>query len=408
MTTLRTTSGKVKVTSAVSANGINSRYQFLSLDLAEPNLGVPPVSGYILASTTDGTRSWVQTFMGLQGPQGSNNGPPGPQGPLGPQGADNGPPGPQGPGGGTGPTGPTGPGGPPGPQGPNGAPGPQGPVGPKGDGGNQGTVGEGIQGPPGAQGPLGPQGPQGATGPKGDGGNQGTTGVGLQGPPGPQGPLGPTGNNGDQGAPGSDGPGGPPGPQGPIGSPGPQGPIGPTGPAGPVGNTGPNGTGGPPGPQGPIGAPGPPGTGSTDISTTASSATNYLVGVGAVGSSQPARACTSVYMSSSVLYATDFIIPSDSKLKINVEELDDALASVLQMNGARYNWNDVAKKLGYGDDAKQIGVIAQDIANVYPEIVETNNKGYLNVKYDRLAAVLIQAIKELNQKVVELQKKVGE
>ena len=144
------------------------------------------------------------------------------------------------------------------------------------------------------------------------------------------------------------------------------------------------------------------------LAAAASAATNYLIGVASIGPTESAKACSSVYMSSSVVYASDFIIPSDARLKINVDLLDDALTNVMQINGARYNWNDVAKKLGYGDDTRQIGVIAQDIANVYPEIVETNNKGYLNVKYDRLAAVLIQAIKELNKKVIELQKKVGD
>jgi len=404
----RTTSGRVKVVSPVTANSVTSRYQFLSLDLAEPNLGIPPVSGYILQSTTTGQRSWVQGFSGLQGPQGSDNGPQGPQGPLGPQGPASGPQGTTGGPGPTGDTGATGPGGPPGPPGPQGPSGPQGPIGPPGNTGVQGVTGVGQQGPLGPQGPVGAQGVQGPTGPEGNTGVQGSTGVGLQGAPGPQGPIGPPGNTGDPGPTGNEGPGGPPGPQGSIGAPGPQGPRGPQGPVGPSGSNGSNGSNGLQGPQGPVGPPGPPGAASTNISTTPDGATNYLVGVGAVGSAQSAKACTSVYMSSSVLYASDFIIPSDSRLKIDVEELDNALQNVLTMNGARYTWNDIAIKLGYGDTSRQVGVIAQDIANVYPEIVETNNQGYLNVKYDRLAAVLIQAIKELNQKVVELQKKVGE
>jgi hypothetical protein len=263
---------------------------------------------------------------------------------------------------------------------------------------------------------VGPPGPQGASGGTGPGGPQGATGVGAQGPIGPTGPQGATGSNGDGGAPGNDGPAGPPGPTGPTGPTGPPGSSvqgitgangtqGPTGPPGSSvqGTTGANGTQGPAGPPGPQGA-----TGGSAINATADAGTNYLVGVGAVGSAQSAKACSSVYMAASVLYASDFIIPSDARLKINIEELDGALSNIMTMNGTRYNWNDIARKMGYGDDDKQIGVIAQDIANVYPEIVETNKHGYMSVKYDRLAAVLIQAIKELNQKVVELQKKIGE
>ena len=47
----------------------------------------------------------------------------------------------------------------------------------------------------------------------------------------------------------------------------------------------------------------------------------------------------------------------------------------MTLSGASYRWNDVAQRLGYGDDSRQVGVIAQEIANVYPEIVETNNLG---------------------------------
>ena len=404
----KTSSGRIKLTDAVTANGVSSRYEFLSLDLAEPNLGVPPISGYILQSTTTGERSWVQGFAGLQGPQGSDNGPPGPQGPPGPLGGPpgpQGPPGPSGPPGATGDTGATGATGATGPTGPTGGVGPQGPTGPEGP---PGASVQGITGAEGLQGPPGPPGPQGPTGAQGGQGLQGATGVGAQGPVGPAGPPGGTGPTGDTGATGADGPTGPTGPGGPPGGPGPAGPEGPPGPPGPSG-TGPTGPPGPPGPPGTsiTGPPGPPGP-STTIDATADAGTNYLVGVGAVGSAQTAKACSSVYMSASELYASDFIIPSDARLKINIEELDGALHNIMTMNGARYNWNDVAIRMGYGDNDKQIGVIAQEIANVYPEIVETNKHGYMSVKYDRLAAVLIQAIKELNQKVVELQKKVGE
>ena len=52
-----TLGGKVKVVSPTDVSA--DRYDFLSLSQAEPNLGVPPTNGYVLASNTDGTRSWV-------------------------------------------------------------------------------------------------------------------------------------------------------------------------------------------------------------------------------------------------------------------------------------------------------------------------------------------------------------
>lgn len=53
----RLLSGKVKVTSPTGVS--TDRYQYLKLEEAEPNLGVPDQSGKVLASSSDGTRSWV-------------------------------------------------------------------------------------------------------------------------------------------------------------------------------------------------------------------------------------------------------------------------------------------------------------------------------------------------------------
>ncbi len=108
--------------------------------------------------------------------------------------------------------------------------GPQGPAGPQGPEGPQG-----LEGPPGSQGPQGPVGPQGPEGPTGPTGPQGPTG--SQGPPGPEGPQGPAGPQGLEGPTGPQGPEGPVGPQGPQGPPGSEGPQGPQGPQGPAGDT---------------------------------------------------------------------------------------------------------------------------------------------------------------------------
>jgi hypothetical protein len=58
------------------------------------------------------------------------------------------------------------------------------------------------------------------------------------------------------------------------------------------------------------------------------------------------------------------------------------------MNGVKYDWKD-------GHNKSSIGVIAQDMEKIVPEVVITNNQGLKTVSYGNLIAVLIEAIKEL-------------
>ena len=102
-----------------------------------------------------------------------------------------------------------------------------------------------------------------------------------------------------------------------------------------------------------------------------------------------------------VAYSTS--IASDAKLKDNVETLEGCLDKVCQMRGVSYTWNDQSSK----DGVEDIGVIAQEMAEIYPEVVTEadglNGKDpHLTVDYARLTAVLINAVKELRAEVKEL------
>jgi len=92
---------------------------------------------------------------------------------------------------------------------------------------------------------------------------------------------------------------------------------------------------------------------------------------------------------------------SDERLKDNVVEIDGALDKIEALRGVSFDWND--KQDVY--EGHDIGVIAQDVEAVLPEIVETRDNGYKAVKYEKLTAVLIQAVKELSAKVKELENK---
>ena len=88
---------------------------------------------------------------------------------------------------------------------------------------------------------------------------------------------------------------------------------------------------------------------------------------------------------------------SDERLKDNIETLTDGLDKVEQLRGVTYT----------RDDREEIGVIAQEVEKILPEIVLTadDEMGTKSVDYSRLTAVLIEAVKDLSVRVKELEGK---
>lgn len=94
---------------------------------------------------------------------------------------------------------------------------------------------------------------------------------------------------------------------------------------------------------------------------------------------------------------------SDAALKTNVVAIDGALAKVEAIRGVTYDWNEIGQGLGLGTEP-QVGVIAQEIEAVLPQlVVDSAHEGYKTVKYDKLTALLIEAVKELSGKVASLE-----
>ena len=96
---------------------------------------------------------------------------------------------------------------------------------------------------------------------------------------------------------------------------------------------------------------------------------------------------------------------SDMRLKNNLKVIEGALDKIDGIAGYEFDWNDNspgwARQRGH-----DVGVVAQEIEKIHPEIVEERKNGYLGVDYKRLVPLLIQSIKELKQEVEELKKKV--
>ena len=88
---------------------------------------------------------------------------------------------------------------------------------------------------------------------------------------------------------------------------------------------------------------------------------------------------------------------SDIKLKTNIKTIDNALDKVLQLRGAEYDRID-------RDNQHEIGVIAQEVEEVIPELVHGDETK--TVSYGNMVAVLIEAIKEQNEVINKMKKEI--
>lgn len=93
---------------------------------------------------------------------------------------------------------------------------------------------------------------------------------------------------------------------------------------------------------------------------------------------------------------------SDVRLKTAIAPLQNGLASILALEAKTYQWrsNETAEESNTANRA--IGLIAQEVETVLPELVTENEQGFKGIEYSKLTAVLVQAIKE-QQKQIEAQ-----
>jgi len=103
-----------------------------------------------------------------------------------------------------------------------------------------------------------------------------------------------------------------------------------------------------------------------------------------------------LYVSGSIRATGSITANSDIILKKNILKIENALEKVEQINGYTY-------ELKEDDSKRHGGVIAQEIDKVFPEIVNTGNDGLMGVEYGNISALLIEAIKEQNIKIKNLE-----
>ena len=91
---------------------------------------------------------------------------------------------------------------------------------------------------------------------------------------------------------------------------------------------------------------------------------------------------------------------SDERLKDNVKPIAWAVDKINRIGGYEFDWNSNSEHSGH-----DIGVLAQEIEEVLPEVVVTRDNGYKAVRYEKIVALLIEAVKEQQLQIEELKSK---
>ena len=91
---------------------------------------------------------------------------------------------------------------------------------------------------------------------------------------------------------------------------------------------------------------------------------------------------------------------SDIRLKKDIYTLTDALKKVQKLRGVSYQWKETEGRRSI--KGKQIGFIAQEVEEIIPELVDTDNEGFKSIQYSHLVPLLVESIKALS---LELDKK---
>ena len=91
---------------------------------------------------------------------------------------------------------------------------------------------------------------------------------------------------------------------------------------------------------------------------------------------------------------------SDRRLKDNIQPIESPLEKVSKLGGYSFDW--IPTEGIHINEGHDIGVVAQEIEKIAPEAVVTRDNGFKAVRYEKLIPILIQAIKELDEKVNKL------
>ena len=104
------------------------------------------------------------------------------------------------------------------------------------------------------------------------------------------------------------------------------------------------------------------------------------------------------------IYATDNITAyysSDITLKNNIRPIESAIIKVKQISGVRVDWKEKSSQIQQ-EQGHDIGLIAQEVEKVLPEIVITRENGIKAIQYEKVVPLLVEAIKEQQTMIEDL------
>ena len=138
-------------------------------------------------------------------------------------------------------------------------------------------------------------------------------------------------------------------------------------------------------------------SGSSTIETVAGTVvdTSGSVGIRINESTMPLSYALDV--SGSIRASGTVLQSSDERLKENIYPIDNAIDRVNEIEGVYFNWKD--------KEERSVGVLAQQVQKVLPEVVSEDKNGYLNIDYGGIVPLLLEAIKELEARITYLEKK---
>lgn len=105
-------------------------------------------------------------------------------------------------------------------------------------------------------------------------------------------------------------------------------------------------------------------------------------------------------VSGSIRASSGILSNSDERLKENIYPIDNAVSRVSQIEGVYFDWKDK-------EEPRQVGVIAQQVEKVLPEVVSVDKNSYLSVDYSKIVPLLIEAINEQSSIIMDLEERIS-
>ena len=98
---------------------------------------------------------------------------------------------------------------------------------------------------------------------------------------------------------------------------------------------------------------------------------------------------------------------SDIKLKDNIRPIENSLFKISKLRGVEFDWNDNAD-IVEREKGHDVGLIAQEVEEVLPEIVTTRKDGYKAIQYEKVVSLLVQGINDQQKQIEDLKKELDE